>query len=46
MKTKEQNPIERKLDEKAFEKCYEAIEGGNVITRCLLAIKNLLCRKI
>lgn len=28
METKEQNPIERKLDEKAFEKCYEAIEGG------------------
>lgn len=28
MKTKEQNPIERKLDEKAFEKYYEAIEGG------------------
>ena len=28
MKTKEQSPIERKLDEKEFEKCYEAIEGG------------------
>lgn len=28
MKTKEQNPIERKLDEKAFEECYKAIEGG------------------
>lgn len=28
MKQKEQNPLGMKLDEKAFEKCYEAIEGG------------------
>ena len=30
MKEKEQNPLERKLDEQSFENAAKAIKGGNM----------------